>query len=425
MKFSKLLLALVVGTEIFNEVAATGKVNNNKSTKKRYNILNDKGSDIISDIDDDAIVKRIDFDDQDFISVLLTDEQARNVSAKVKQAGGTFENDTVISLPPVTYYPIEDQHRVLATAAVSATPPTTTPDIITGIPKFTGKLRKQTFAIMDSTFYPNSTILKGFKTKVVGNSLGEPCLAHGTNVAEVIAQMFDPTKDDVEFINFPVFDCSGRGYIGPIAAAIDNIIKYKKGPGKNRYITVNFSGTGPANSVIDGLFKKLVDAGIPVVVASGNNGQPCGGYSPTRLALTSVLQSVGGTDGQRKASFSNYAVPDQDCVDIDLPGCVPMTNPVTGVPRIGCGTSFASPEQAGRTAVYQQRYFKTPKQVKPNQITDDMRKNTVTITQEDGITFRAVTPQLAFAWPSRKRPQGRMLSVEEPALRGTAAKPHM
>lgn len=420
MKFSKLLLAVVVGTEIFNEVTASGKVNNHNPTKKRYNILNPKGVDNIDGIDDDAVVNRIEFDDQDFISVLLTDDQAKNVSAKVKQTGGVFENDTVMTLPPVTYYPIEDQHRVLSTSTATPTSTPTTPEIITGIPKFTGKLRKQTIAVMDSTFYPNSTLLAGYKIKIIGNPFGEPCLGHGTNVAEVIAQMFKPT-DDVEIVNFPVFDCTGHGYIGPIAAAIDNIIKYKKGPGKDRYITVNFSGTGPANSVIDGLFNKLVTAGIPIVVASGNNGQPCAGYSPTHVASTTALQSVGATDGQGKASFSNYATPDQDCVDIDLPGCVPMTNPVTGVPRIGCGTSFASPQQTGRTAVYQQRYFSKPKYVKPNQITDDMRNNTVLIT-DDGITFRAVTPQLAFAWPSRKRPHGRMLSIEEPALRGTAAK---
>lgn len=74
MKFSKLLLAIIVGSEIFSEVVSAGKVSNHKPHKKRYRILTPKGIANITDIDDDADLQRI-----DFISVFLTDEQAENL----------------------------------------------------------------------------------------------------------------------------------------------------------------------------------------------------------------------------------------------------------------------------------------------------------------------------------------------------------
>lgn len=426
MKFSKLLLAMVVGSEILSEVALAGKVNKHKPHKKRYNILTPKGTDNFTNIDDDMDMQHVAFDEQDFISVLLTDDQARNISAQVEQNGGIFEDDMVISLPPVTYYPIEDNNhtdennlRMLKTVEAPNNP---TPTIITGIPKFTGKLMHQDVAIMDSKIFPNSSLLAGYKVKIIGDTPDQPaCLPHGTNVAEVIAQMFDPKKTDMQILNFPTFDCNGRGSIAAIAYSVNNILKYKKGPGKNRGLTVNFSGTGVSNSVINQLFKKLLDAGIPVIVASGNSGQPCAGFSPTNLALTSALISTGATEGQAKSTYSNYATPTQACVDIYLPGCLPMTNPLTGKPRTGCGTSFASPMQAGRTMIYQQRYNTKPKAAKLKQIKADTRKNSVTI-EEDSVIVNSVTQDLAFSWPSRKPPRGRALQEEKPALRANALK---
>lgn len=378
-----------------------------KQQKKRYNILVAKGTNIL-DLDADMNLKRVKFYDQDFISVSLTDEQAKIVADKVKANGGIIEDDLVITLPPVIYYTPEEIKKNQSTFAINPTVAPgvapITPVFITGIPKFAGTLKNQDVAVMDTQVYPTSPILKNYKVKVLG-TVGTPCHPHGTNVSEVIAQMFNPKKTDMQILNFPTFNCQGKATLDAMATSIEQIITYKQGPGKNRGLTVNFSGAVvPSSSIVNEFFKRLVDAGIPLIVGAGNNGQSCAIASPASLSATSAVISVGGTQGQEKRPSSNYATSESPCVDIYLPACLPMTDMRTGEKGTGCGTSFSSPLQAGRVMVYQQIYNKKPPNTNLQNMKLDISKNTVTVPSGD-IDINSVTDALAFAWPSRKPPK--------------------
>lgn len=389
-----------------------------KPKSKRYSVITKKNSPQAAKLQQfvtsDADAQLVDLDEVDVTTLSLTEDQAKELSQHfdVNDPDQVMDDDAIYTIPPVTYLPepellnasenLTDTNILSASAATNVTSTisaTNQPTIITGIPKYTGKLYGQDVAVMDSVIYPNIANLNGFKVKLVKSIVGDtPCLAHGTNVAEVIAQGIDPTKTDMQILNFGVFDCNGKASVGTISGAIQAILNYKKGPGRNRGLTVNFSGEGPSNSVIDGMFKRLVQKGINVVVAAGNGSTDCVNASPAIAASQSAVQSVGATQGQTLASYSNFATTKQ-CVDLYLPGCLPMTNPTTGKARTGCGTSFAAPLQTFREAVYKQGHKKqTPAQVK-----QAIKQNTVTIDGPNGIKMRTITDDMAFTWKAQKQ----------------------
>jgi hypothetical protein len=385
-----------------------------KAKRKRYNVMTKKNSPqeakLQQFLTSEADANSVDLEDVDVTTLSLTEEQAKELKQVFdgSDPDQVMDEDVVFTIPPVTYLPADTLDTASSTIFSASVIPNSTPvinaaaapQIITGIPKYAGKLYGQDVAVMDSVIYPNIANLNGFKVKLVQSMVGDtPCLPHGTNVAEVIAQGIDPAKTDMQILNFGVFDCNGRSSIGSIAGAVQAILNYKKGPGKNRGLTVNFSGEAPSNSVIDGMFKRLISKGINVVVAAGNGSTNCLNASPAVASCQSAVQSIGATDGQTLASFSNYAT-EKQCVDVYLPGCLPMTNPTTGKPRTGCGTSFSAPIQTLRDAVYKQSH----KKQNPSQVKQGIKQNTVTIDGPNGLKMRTITDDMAFAWKAAKQP---------------------
>src|SRR5687768_16131191 len=81
-----------------------------KKKGKRYHIYKPKGQDPISNLPnitlEDADVETIDFDDNEVVSVTLTDAEAKEIKEQVNKTGGVMEEDSIITIPPVTYTPI-------------------------------------------------------------------------------------------------------------------------------------------------------------------------------------------------------------------------------------------------------------------------------------------------------------------------------
>lgn len=351
------------------------------------------------------------FDDEhDFHSVALTDKQAAILHKIVDEFGDFFDEDHIITLPPNRYF-TKDMPALQADEESATVSKTATPGILLDIPVYPGNIRGIDVAILDTLMVKDTPILQPYKVSVVKSYVGnQPCEAHGTNVAEIIAQGFNPKQTDMQFKNFAVFDCNGSSATSTIASAVKDIIHYKNGPGKHRKLVVNFSGGGPVSPILDTLFGKLANVqGVSVVVAAGNSGLNCSKGSPATIASHTAVQTVGALGkkgdpqgcykpGQDIAPYSNYSTEEDKCVDEYYQGCYTLPDPFSGRSSVGCGTSFAAPVGTIRRVVYEGLHKKS----NPMQAKKDMQADTIPAIGPDGVTVNAITPPMAFSWKKQQ-----------------------
>lgn len=208
-----------------------------------------------------------------------------------------------------------------------------------------------------------------------------PCFPHGTQVASVIVgkNVGVITHGNIRVYGVGVFDCEGKGTLSGLINAGNIVLAHDKESRKEgRRSIVNFSGTTPANSVVDSIFKELYKAGIPVFVAAGNfASDACVLNSPARAE---GLYTVGATQypGNIIASLSNYG---PKCVEAFFPGSpVTVVNVYTNGTRLARGTSFSSPIAAAQAAIE----LSYDLQATPDQIYQRITARTVKIQQEHG-----------------------------------------
>ena len=114
-----------------------------------------------------------------------------------------------------------------------------------------------------------------------------------------------------------------------------------------RRAVVNLSLGSPMSITLDLAVQDLIDAGIPVVIAAGNDYSDACNFSPARVTSAITVAAL-GRYGNRAASFSNQG----PCVDVFAPGeDIPSVKNVDGNHyRYLDGTSMAAPLVAGVVA---------------------------------------------------------------------------
>ena len=191
---------------------------------------------------------------------------------------------------------------------------------------------------------------------------------HGTHVAGTIGARHNRygvlgVAPGVALYSIKVLNDQGVGTTASIVCGLDWVARRA-----GRIDVVNMSLGGPgrhttcASEAFHRAVCKVVNRGVSVVVASGNEGQNAGKFIPARFPEVIAVSAFADTNGapggggppcdgqldDTYATFSNYG-PD---VDITAPGvCIRSTRPRGGTFRL-TGTSMAAPHVAGALALY-------------------------------------------------------------------------
>jgi hypothetical protein len=219
--------------------------------------------------------------------------------------------------------------------------------------------------IKDRLIYPGRDMID----EATGSTRnGSDCYGHGTHVAGLAAGKKYGIAPGATIISIRVLDCNNFGPYVAVLSGIDyalDIIKIRK-----RKSVVSMSLLSVADESFDSSVKKLIEMGIPVVVAAGNYKMSACKFSPSRL---SDVITVGATKQELDALYWFTSRPNSpgtnygSCVDIFAPGQWIRS---AGWKCDECessrsGTSMATPLVSGMVALLLQKYPSyTPVQIK-------------------------------------------------------------
>ena len=173
------------------------------------------------------------------------------------------------------------------------------------------------------------------------------CNGHGTHVASLAAGSTYGVAKNATLVSVRVFSCEGSTFASDVISGLNWILSGSNSNSKTKAV-VNMSLGGDAYAPLDAAVAAVVDAGIPVVVAAGNDNLNACSFSPSREPKAVTVGATASNDS--KAWFSNYGT----CVDINAPGVGILgadTRTATAT-TTKSGTSMASPIVAGAVATY-------------------------------------------------------------------------
>jgi subtilisin family serine protease len=179
----------------------------------------------------------------------------------------------------------------------------------------------------------------------VDGGTADDCNGHGTHVAGTVGGATYGVAKGVRLYGVRVLDCAGSGTNAGVIAGMDWVAQNRVTPA-----VANMSLGGGASQATDDAIQRMVNAGVTVVVAAGNENQNACNVSPARAVNAITVGSTTRTDA--RSSFSNWG----SCLDLFAPGSDITSAWHTGNTATSTisGTSMASPHVAGVAALYLQ-----------------------------------------------------------------------
>ena len=164
---------------------------------------------------------------------------------------------------------------------------------------------------------------------------------HGTHVAGTVGAATYGVAKQATIIAVKVLNAAGSGPLTSIISGLEWIANdfYNRGrPNSVINLSLGFFGI---SSIFDSALQSVIDAGITVVAAAGNEDDDACNYSP---AHTPDVITVGAIDiDDIPTYFTNWGT----CLDLWAPGEDILSTTPSG-PNLKDGTSMAAPHVHGR-----------------------------------------------------------------------------
>jgi subtilisin family serine protease len=219
---------------------------------------------------------------------------------------------------------------------------------LTGSYSFPNSGEGVTAYVVDSGIRSDHTELSGrvrsgFTAIADGNGTDD-CNGHGTHVAGTLGGSSHGVAKDVTLRPVRVLNCAGKGRLSELVAGLDWIAGNHP---SGEAAVANLSFGAAPNGLLDDAVQAVVDRGVTVTVAAGNDGKPACEISPSRVA--SALTVAATDEEDFSPVWSNYG----SCVDVFAPGVSIRSagRTSTTATTTMTGTSMAAPHVAGAAAV--------------------------------------------------------------------------
>ncbi len=171
------------------------------------------------------------------------------------------------------------------------------------------------------------------------------CNGHGTHVASSAAGTTYGVAKLATVVPVRVLDCDGSGSTSDVINGLNWVASNIQST--NNQAVVNMSLGGSFDAILNTAVRNIVNLGVPVVVAAGNDAQDACNSSPAGEPL--AITVAASTDTNSEAGYSNYG----SCVDVFAPGSGITAAGIASdaSTAVKSGTSMASPHVAGYAAV--------------------------------------------------------------------------
>ncbi|KAI1103888.1 subtilisin-like protein [Jackrogersella minutella] len=164
---------------------------------------------------------------------------------------------------------------------------------------------------------------------------------HGTHVAGTIGSKTYGVAKKTQLYAVKVLDASGSGTTSGVIAGMNFVTSDVKTRSCPAGSVANMSLGGGSSSSINSAAKAMVNAGVFLAVAAGNDNQNAANSSPASEPSVCTVGATTSTDA--RASYSNYG----SVVDIFAPGTNILSAWKGGSTNTISGTSMATPHIAG------------------------------------------------------------------------------
>ncbi|TQV98079.1 hypothetical protein V2A60_006229 [Cordyceps javanica] len=167
---------------------------------------------------------------------------------------------------------------------------------------------------------------------------------HGTHCAGTIGSTTYGVAKKTSVYGVKVLDNQGSGSFSGIIAGMDYVVSDARGRSCPKGVLASMSLGGGYSASLNDAARKLVQNGVFLAVAAGNDNADASNYSPASEASACTVGASTAQD--TRASFSNYG----RVVDIFAPGQDIRSLAPGGGTASMSGTSMATPHIAGLAA---------------------------------------------------------------------------